>query len=65
MNAVNKALNGNDAVATLRALQNPRLNLPALLPNAQSLYHEELRSIKTDKQVLELYVVMLAGYIGT
>jgi len=53
LNAVktlNQVLHGNDPNATLAALQNKRLNLN-VLTGAQALYHEELRSMKAEKQV--------------
>ncbi len=51
MMQVNQALESSDPSATLRALQNPRLDLPSVLPGARTLYHEELRNMKAEKQV--------------
>lgn len=47
---VNQALESSDPSATLRALQNSRLALPCVLPGAQTLYHEELKNVKAEKQ---------------
>jgi len=54
LNAVktlNTVLDNDDFEATRRALENPLLNLPPVIDHSQSLYHEELRSMKVEKQV--------------
>ena len=51
VHVVNKALDEEDSAGTFQALQNPKLNLPNLLPSAQLLYHEELKCMKAEKQV--------------
>lgn len=48
---VNEALERSDAGATMRALQNPKLEIASLFAGAQTLYHEELRTMKAEKQV--------------
>jgi len=51
---VNDALEANDEAATLRALHNPALQLPAVIEHsaaADRFYHQQLRSIRLEKQV--------------
>jgi len=49
--ALNEALDGDDAEATMTALQNPVLQLPLVCNFAAPLYHEEFRNMKAEKQV--------------
>ena len=51
VSALNEALEGEDAAATMTALQNPHLQLPLVCSFAASLYHEEFRNMKQEKEV--------------
>ncbi len=51
VSALNEALESDDASATMTALQNPHLQLPPVCSFAASLYHEEFRNMKQEKEV--------------
>jgi hypothetical protein len=55
IDVLNQALDGDDPDATVRALQTPALKLPPVLDHSESLYHEELRNMKTEKQVTKAF----------
>ena len=64
VDAVNAALDADDHAATLRALHNPALQLPAVIEHsADRFYHRELRSVRLEKQVCTSVCLSLCLYL--
>ena len=65
INAINEAIDSEDADSTLAALQNPAAQLPQVVNFAGGLYLEELQSMKSEKEAALNQEEIAAGLTGT